>query len=380
MCALVGHVQVTFLEGRLDRLPAGNLALAAHDVLVNGDAELVDQVGPITLDEPGRIFAEVLARFGDEVAQAAEHLVTHCVRQAGNAAVGALGVAAVGGDGPPRHFGDARVEIFHTVGGLALEAQVEGHVVDACAEVVDFLNRHADVARQLFCRPLHAVAEADGLDLGGAANGPADHRHRVDVLEEGHVGADLLHVAAHVEQHGNGAQTAHDAADAQRVGNGLVQAIALGNLEVGHCARFIAAHLNHADGIVRPVERLPPIQRGFDFGLCAKEIGDSVRHNFRRAQAFLVDVEQRQGGRLQFGETENIADQILGKDGAACADERNFRHGVVILRQNSVCHNRMDGFPQCGSAATKEYCPQRIPVCAARSTAAGRTRRPAPAA
>ncbi len=49
-------------EGGALALPPGDLILAAGDVLVEWDVELLDQVGTVALDEPGDVFAEVLAR------------------------------------------------------------------------------------------------------------------------------------------------------------------------------------------------------------------------------------------------------------------------------------------------------------------------------
>lgn len=42
-------------------VPAGDLVFAAADVLVERDVEFFDEFGAVALDEPGRIFGEVLA-------------------------------------------------------------------------------------------------------------------------------------------------------------------------------------------------------------------------------------------------------------------------------------------------------------------------------
>ena len=64
------------------------------------------------------------------------------------------------------------------VGRAALEAQVEGHVVDAGAEVVDVGHGHADVAGQLLGRPLHAVAPVSYTHLPVERVLPAQQGHR----------------------------------------------------------------------------------------------------------------------------------------------------------------------------------------------------------
>ena len=40
------------------RFPARDLVLAAADVLVERDVELLDQVGAVALDEPGHVLAK----------------------------------------------------------------------------------------------------------------------------------------------------------------------------------------------------------------------------------------------------------------------------------------------------------------------------------
>ena len=183
---------------------------------------------------------------GHEIAQPLKHLVAHAV--------------AIRHTPLRNHSADQRVEIL----AVALELEVEGHMVDAGAEVVDRFDRHADIARQLAGGVLHAVAQPDGLDLSGAVDRPAVHRHRVDVLQECHIGAELFHVAAHVQQHRDGAQPTEDPADAQRVGDRLAQAILLGNLKVDHRRGLVAADLDHADRVIGTVERFAAVGGGLD--------------------------------------------------------------------------------------------------------------------
>ena len=105
-------------------------------------------------------------------------------------------------------------------------------MINARAKIVDLVDRHADVFSEDFGCPLHAVTQADRFYFAGAVDRPGINRHRVDVLQEGHIGADRFHVFADVEEDGDGAQSAHDAADAESVGDGLSDAVFLGNLKV----------------------------------------------------------------------------------------------------------------------------------------------------
>jgi hypothetical protein len=140
------------------------------------------------------------------------------------------------------------------------------------------------------------------------------------------VGADSLHVAAYVQQHGNRAQTAHDAADAQRVGDGLPQAVALGDLEVDDRRRPIAADLEHGDDVVRPVEGAAAVGGGLEGRSRLQRGRHPPGDDLRRAQPLGVDVVQADRRTAQFGKAEDVTQQILGEDGAAGTDERDLGH------------------------------------------------------
>jgi len=105
-------------------LPLGDLPLAAHEILVERDVVVLDQIGPAVLDEPGAVLGEVLGRLGREVAEVVEHLVAHPV--------------PVRDPTFGRHPAQPRVEILAAV----LEPEVEGDVVDPGAEVIDLVRRH----------------------------------------------------------------------------------------------------------------------------------------------------------------------------------------------------------------------------------------------
>ena len=117
--------------------PLRDLVLAAGRILVERDVVARDQVVATRLDEPGHVLGEMLARLGDEVAEAAEDLEAHPLP-------GRL--APLGGQ-----LAQGGIEIL----AVALEAQVEGDVVDAGAEVVDLVEGHAqpagEVARPCLC-------------------------------------------------------------------------------------------------------------------------------------------------------------------------------------------------------------------------------------
>ena len=202
-------------------------------------------------------------------------------------------------------------------------------MVDPGDEVVDLLGRDAEVGGQL----ARGVPGPSGTarrcgSLLRLGDGPAEHRHRVDVLQQQRVGAELLHVAADVEQHRDRPQAAHDPADAERVGDRLAQPVALRDLEVDDGRRPVAADLERGHDVVGAVERGAPV-------------GRSPRRPRRRraprrgraptisdvAQPLGVDVHQRERRRVgELREAQHVADEVAGEDGRAGADERDPRH------------------------------------------------------
>ncbi len=142
-------------------LPAGDLLDAALGIFIERNAELLDQVLAAVLDEPGRIFGEVLRTFGDEIAKPGHHLVAHLVGAA-RVPVAGLGETAVAVAGKK-----VRIEVTVAAVGLAmLELQEERHVVDAGGAVADLADGNVEVARQLIGRALHRMAQANLTDGG----------------------------------------------------------------------------------------------------------------------------------------------------------------------------------------------------------------------
>ena len=124
------HVdRVAALEPLALGFPTRDLVDAAARVLVERDVEPLDQIGPVALDEPRHVLGEVLARLGDEVAE-----VLAAPRSARGSSSGTAPDS--------RQRAQPRVEVF----AVALEAEVERHVVDAGGEVVDLPVRDAEIA------------------------------------------------------------------------------------------------------------------------------------------------------------------------------------------------------------------------------------------
>ena len=293
----------------MERLPFGDLPLAADDVQVERDVEAVDELRPRRLDEPGRVLGDVLRRLGNEVAEVVEKRVAHSVSRRD---------AALLDDAPKQ-----RVEVL----AVALEPQVEGEVVDPGAEVVDLVGWDADVDGDVAHGRLHRVAQADALDRGSPVDRPAADRHWIHVLEQPGIRAELLHVAAEREQDRNRAKPAHDAADAERVGDRLPQAELLRYLEVDDCSRPVTADLEHRHDVVRSVDRLALVERRPDPGLRPELLHETTGDDVRGLEAVLVDVHEDELRRVaQRRVGEDVRHQVLREHGRAGPDESDRRH------------------------------------------------------
>ena len=184
------------LELAAQPVPASDLPFAAPDIFVERNGELLQQILPAALDEPGIVFGEMLAGFGHEMPE-----LLH-----GFEADRILGrISAVLG-----HLAQAGIEILpRSVAMALLEFEKEGDMVEAGTEEIDVGDRLVETAREMRRRLLDAVAQADIADVRRRlGDRPGIHRHGVDVVHHQGVGTEFAHVGADVEEHGNRAERA----------------------------------------------------------------------------------------------------------------------------------------------------------------------------
>jgi hypothetical protein len=162
------------------------------------------------------------------------------------------------------------------------------------------------------------------------------HRHRVGVVQEPGVGAQVRHVAGEGVQDGEGAQAPEDAADPDRVGDGLVETEAGRDLEVAH-GRLVHAHLDHVDDVVGAVERPPAIALGGDLGPRPHLVGGGLRDRLGCRQPLGIDVVQHHPGGGQLREGEHVAEKVAGEDDTARSDDHNGgSHGPRVWRNSRI--------------------------------------------
>src|SRR5262249_37488124 len=158
--------------------------------------------------------------------------------------------------------------------------------------------------------------------------GPGVHCHWIDVVQESDVRADLLHVVTHVEHDRDGAQSAEDAANTECISNGLLQAITFWDLEVDQC-RWVAADLDHIDGVVGSFQGSSAILRSTNLWMRAKYLCYLARHDLGDVQAFGINVHQGNFRPGKFWKQEDVSEQVQCEDNAAGADKSNLWHNFL---------------------------------------------------
>ena len=198
--------------------------------------------------EPGHQVRAVLARLGWKVAEPLEHLHADAPPEP---------VRVVGHELP-----EPRVQVLPVV----LQPQDPRLVVHPAGEVGDLPEGDTGELSELLRGVLRRHAHADDALVGGPrVDRPHQRRHRVRVVVEPGARRDLVQLARQVEQRRDRAQGPEDAPGAQRVRHRLPHAVAPGYLEV-QPQRVVPADPDHADHVIRSVERRPAVRVRLDPG------------------------------------------------------------------------------------------------------------------
>ena len=139
------------------------------------------------------------------------------------------------------------------------------------------------------------------------------HRHRVGVVEQPRVGADLAHVAGEPVEDREGAQAAEHPTDAERVGDRLAHAVPRGHLEVGD-GRGVPADVDRVDHEVGAGEGGPPVGLGPHLDLAGRGARPPAGPGPRPARSRrVVDVVHHEGERAEVVVGEQVAQQLAGE-------------------------------------------------------------------
>jgi hypothetical protein len=199
-------------------------------------------------------------------------------------------------------------------------------VVDAGGAERPLALAGADDAGQELRGVLDRVAQPDRADpLAGGV--PAVDRHRVRVLQEQRVCADLAHVGADLGQRVHRAQTAEDAARPERVADRLIDAVPAGDLDVQRVGVH-ATHLEAADDDVGAGQRRAAVGGGGDARRQVMRLDDAAQVPLRAGQRRRVDVHQDDVGVAQALEGQEVGAQRQRELEPAGTDDGDGGHAV----------------------------------------------------
>jgi hypothetical protein len=136
------------------------------------------------------------------------------------------------------------------------------------------------------------MAQPSQLDAGFALHGPAQHHHRVGVVQHCRSRAVALHVVGDLQHHRDGAQRSEDARRPARVADVGVDTILLGDLQVVPPDIHAAGQDSHQYH-VGIFQGLGAIQRGLDFGGVLAHIHDPLHRLLGELQPLGIDIHQR---------------------------------------------------------------------------------------
>jgi hypothetical protein len=213
-----------------------------------------------------------------------------------------------------------RVQIASAV----FELQKPVHVIDAAADVTDFVFGDLAVAADQVEGGLDPVAQADKRDRGHFAEREAVRRHGVCVLEHDRTGFRyLLHVPRDVHENGDMPLAPEDTARTERIADTLIDAVFERDLVV-RAVGVEAADLDHDDHKVGVFDRLAPVGGRPDGRGQVVILDHAGRERLHAPQLLLGRTHQGELRVRERGCRQNIAEQCLTKHDTARADHRNL--------------------------------------------------------
>ena len=158
-----------------------------------------------------------------------------------------------------------RVEVRVQVPAPVLQGEDPGEVVHARRQGAHLAHGQVEVPRQRVDGPVHGVAQADDRHADRLVHRPDEHAHRVRVVEQHRVRADVRDVGRDAQRHRDRAQAAQHAAHVDRVVDRVPEAVPGRDVEV-ELRGPGAADLDRVDDEVGAGERLAPVEAAGDPG------------------------------------------------------------------------------------------------------------------
>ncbi len=253
----------------------------------------------------------MLARFRGVITYAAEHLHAHPIKQ--------FRVSVNRGT-------QAWVQVL-TVERPLVQPRL---VIHPSSAVVSVIELHTDEVAEVADGPVDAVAKSGNLEVGGNnTQPPYVHRHRVRVVQEPRIRAELEHVCGDGGEQRERPQRAEDAANTGRVTDRLTESVLGRDFEVG-AGGVDTADLHHVDDEVCSGERFAAIEGGHHGDRTGK-LRRELRGRFgSNAQAFCVNVVQHESELRKVVEAQEVRNELAGKYDASGTDKDNVGHGSIF--------------------------------------------------
>ena len=215
--------------------PALDLFDTSSRIFVKRNIELLDHLRIFGFNEERIILCIVLTGLCAVVSKMTDVLVTYHILMLLAGGILLLGDSA-----------DLRVQV---VSVFVMDLKKPCHVVDTCDQLGTSLKLvfHSHSLKKFLGADLNAVAETYGADLCETLHIAGEHCHRVGVVQEQSVRADLFHIPCELFQNRNGTKCTHDTTNSQGICDSLFDAVFLRDLKVCYCTWLIAAYLNGID-------------------------------------------------------------------------------------------------------------------------------------
>ncbi|KAF9115366.1 hypothetical protein BGX30_006315, partial [Mortierella sp. GBA39] len=227
---------------------------------------------------------------------------------------------------------DERIRVL----AVPAKIQVERLMIDACAEIRDLLFRRPDPPGQHRCRSLHAVAQTCHGHVCFALHRPAQHRHRIRIIQKYRLRTVSLDIAANVQHHRNRAERPEYAGWPARISDINIYAILFRNLDV-FPPYVQASRQDRADDPVRPVERSDPVGMRLDFRRIASGRNDFLHRLLRKSEALLVNVNQSDDAVSECRERKQVANEVFREHETACPDKYDLLHCRIPPFDQAAC-------------------------------------------
>src|SRR5205085_967670 len=142
-----------------------------------------------------------------------------------------------------------------------------------------------------------AVTQADDVSSNGTTNRPTVHTHRIGIIEEIRLGAELEYVSGDLDQGWHHARGARNTAHHHAIANRLKDAIFSRNSYI-RCPCTTSAHADRRDNHIGICQQIAPVGGGSNRYIGLSNINQTLTELGGHLQGLCVNVHKSQRPRL----------------------------------------------------------------------------------